>query len=299
MSAHRSTKGSSAGVGTTGIADCSRSTPVSSPTEPGTSGASSCRFTLRSTATPAGSAYGGTTVGSVDGSPATSRNCRQCSLTSGDATTCRRSARKVHPHLLSSASRSCPAQNRSACSCSGALVPGRLGQHPGGVLLPSGGTSGTQLGEPASVELLGEGLGREDEMHLDPDERVQRQPDLVLVGDAEVRRGQQRHSLVPPHPVADPRPAPLDLAPGEPGRLVGAEQLVGGQPGLVRRGGHPSSGGLEGLAVGGQVGRNHGSGRVCEPEVPDQLSLRHVTYGDRRSPPAGELRVARGRRAGR
>ena len=148
----------------------------------------------------------------------------------------------------------------------------RLGQHPGGVLLPPGGPAGTQLGEPASVELLGEGVGRDDEVHLDPDERVQGQPDLVLVGDAEVRRGQQRDPLVPPHPVADARPAPLDLAPGEPGRLVGAEQLVGGQPGLVRRGGHLHPRGLEGLAVGGQVGGDHGPGRVRDPDVPDQLS---------------------------
>ena len=212
-------------------------------------------------------------AGSRRDSPAMSRNCRQCSLTS--ATPPRAAARR---------GRSSPSAQQGI-----EVVPGPeplglsvlghlgLGEHPADVLVPAGGPPGTQLGQPAAVQLLGEGVDRDHEVHLDTDQRVERQPDLVLVGRAEVGGGEHRDSLVLPHPVADARPAALDLRRESPAsRWVRSSSWVASRASLLR-GHHLHPGGLERLACAARFAGITGRGACASPMCQISLSSCHVT----------------------
>ena len=152
---------SGAGVGPRASRARSSSAPRSAGrSSPRRQGASSWRFTLRSTATPAGSAYGGTTGGQLVGAdPGDLEELRSTAApASGAATTCSRSAWKVQPQRARIEASSWPAQNCSACRC--AAGARWRAEHPADVLVPAGRPPGAQLGQPAAVQLLGAGARR-------------------------------------------------------------------------------------------------------------------------------------------
>ena len=109
--------------------------------------------------------------------------------------------------------------------------------------------TGTEVGEPAAVQLLGEGVEGDHQVHLDADQRVEGEPELVLVGRAQVGRREHRDALVLPDPVADPGPAALDVVPRQAGLAVGAQDLVGGEPGVLGGRDHAYAGLVDRLAV--------------------------------------------------
>ena len=225
--------------------------------------------------------------------PARSANSRQCASTSGPAPP-RAAGRRGRSSPTGPGSRRARARprTRSAWRCSrtpsvacSSTRPTYLSQP---VVRPD-----AQLGEPAAVQLLGERLERHHEVHLDPDQRVE---GAAGSGPCRPRRG--RASRAPRRPCA-PRPGhrsapsvPSTSWRDEPGVAVGAQQLVGGQPGLL--GGRDATctpAASIASRVRGEVRLDHRARSVGQPDVPDQLSSCHATEAGRRPRRDGELQV--------